>query len=156
MKKLTVILTIIFVILALMLTVYIVGGTLFADVQVITAPASDYPEAYASIVNVVKSGSAPAYFSQDSLSDSSRYTLMDVTIHLTNPGFFPVEWLEITTGGVSGDIAVYSLTGAGSTIDARSTGQVNLKLITAANAATPRIYTVNYYVLGMKRSVRIR
>ena len=155
MKKRTIILAVIFALLALSLSVYFIGGTLSARVQVITAPASDYPEAYKSIVNVIESGSAPAYFAQEDLSDISRYTLMDITIHLTNPGFFPAEWLDITTGGVPGDIAVYSLTGAGSTIDARSGGQVNLKLITSANAGTPRAYTIDYYVLGMKRSVRV-
>ena len=155
MKKRTVVLAIIFALMALTLAVYFIGGTLRAQVQVITAPASEYPDAYRSIVNVIESGSAPAYFSQESLDDSSKYTLMDVTIHLSNPGLFPAEWLEVTAGSVSGDIAVYSLTGTGSTIDMRSSGQVNLKLITTANADTPRIYTIEYYVLGMKRSVRV-
>ncbi|MBR6766745.1 MAG: hypothetical protein IKM02_02210 [Clostridia bacterium] len=155
MKKSTVILAIVFALLALTLAVYFIGGTLSAQVQVITAPAGEYPEAYKSIVNVIESGSAPTYFTQEDLSDISRYTLMDVTIHLSNPGLFPAEWLDITAGGIPGDVAVYSLTGEGSTVDARSGGQVNLKLITAANAAAPRTYTIEYYVLGMKRSVRV-
>jgi len=155
MKARTIILAIIFVLLALTLAVFFIGGTLSAQIQVITAPASDYPDAYKSIVNVIESGSAPVYFSQDSLADSSRYTLMDVTIHLSNSGLFPAEWLEISVGGISGDVAVYSLTGAGSTIGTRSNGQVNLKLITTGDASAPRVYTVEYYVLGMKRSVRV-
>lgn len=155
MKKSTVILALVFITLAAVLTAYFIGGTLSAQVQVITAPAAEYPDAYKSIVNVVQSGSAPAYFSQDRLDDISKYTLMDVTIHLSNPGFFPAEWLEITTGGSPGDVAVYSLTGTGTTIESRSTGQVNLKLITTANPNASRYYTVEYYVLGMKRSVRI-
>ena len=155
MKKRTVILAVVFLLLAAALGVYFAGGTLSAQVQVITAPASDYPDAYKSIVNVIESGSAPAYFSQEKLSGSSKYTLMDVTIHLSNPGLFPAEWLEVTAGGISGDVAVYSLTGAGSTVDARSGGSVNLKLITTADAKAPRIYTVEYYVLGMKRAIHV-
>lgn len=154
MKTRTVILAIVFSLLAGSLAFYFIGGTLGAQVQTITAPASEYSDAFASIVNVLESGSAPIYFTQENLSDSSKYTLMDVTIHLNNPGLFPAEWLEITTGGASGDIAVYSLTGTGSNIEPRSGSQVNLKLITT-NPGALRTYTIEYYVLGMKRSVRV-
>jgi len=155
MKNRTVILAIIFALLAVALAVYFIGGTLSAQVQVITAPASEYPDAFKSIVNVIQSGSAPAYFTQSGLEDISRYTLMDVTIHLSNPGLFPAEWLDITAEGIPGDVAVYSLTGVGTSIERRSGGQVNLKLITTADANASRSFTVGYYVLGMKRSVRV-
>lgn len=155
MKKRTALLAVIFLLLAAAIALYVIGGTLSAQVQVITAPARDYPDAYKSIVNVIESGSAPAYFAQAPLDDINKYTLMDVTIHLSNPGFFPAEWLEVKPYGASGDIAVYSLTGTGSTIAARSDGQANLKLITSGNVNAPRSCTVEYYVLGMKRSVTV-
>ena len=57
--------------------------------------------------------------------------------------------------GVEGDVAVYSLTGEGSSIPALSTGQVNLKLITSVSESVPREITIRYYVFGMQRTVRI-
>ena len=156
MRKRTVTLAIVFLLLAAFLSLYFVGGTLSAQVQVITAPASEYPGAYESIMEVIRSGSAPVYFSQESLSDIDRYTLMDVTIRLNNRGLFPAEWLEVTPSGISGDVAVYSLSGAGNTVDGRSVGEMNLKMITTADVNAPRVYTVEYYVLGMKRSIHVR
>lgn len=155
MKTRTLLLAILFVALAGMIGAFFIGGTLQVEVQTMTANAADYPEAYASIVNVVSGGTAPIYFAQTDFQDSRQYTLLDVTLNISNPGFIPAEWLEVTTGGISGDIAVYSLTGSGSTLEGRSEGQMNLKLITTANASAARVYTLEYYVLGMKRSVKI-
>ena len=52
-----------------------------------------------------------------------------------------------------GDIAVYSLTGEGSDVPARGTGQVNLKLITTAKDVDGRGVALEYYVHGMKRTL---
>ena len=78
-----------------------------------------------------------------------------ITVTLKNPGFFPAEWLHIDCAAQPGDIAVYSLTGEGSDIPARGEGQVNLKLITTSRAVQGRTVTVEYYVHGMKRAIRI-
>ena len=66
------------------------------------------------------------------------------------------ESLTIRTDGVPGDIAVYSLTGEGSDIEARGTGQVNLKLVTTAAPDAPRACTIQYYIYGMERTITVR
>lgn len=155
MKKLTILLGVIFVFLLAGVILFFVGGTLNAQVQTLTANAAEYPEAFASIRNVLESNSAPQYFSAVGLGEANQYTLVDVTITLSNPGLFSAEWLDIHAEGTAGDVAVYSLTGSGSSIDARSQGQVNLKLITTAAPSAIRSYEIQYYVYGMKRSITI-
>ena len=69
---------------------------------------------------------------------------------------FPAEWLDARAVPVPGDIAVYSLSGVGSDVDARGVGQANLKLVTTADPAVQRFFEVQYYVYGMKRSLTVR
>ena len=57
--------------------------------------------------------------------------------------------------GVAGDIAVYSLTGQGTDVSARSSAQINLKIITRAPAGTARAAIISYYVYGMQRTVEV-
>ena len=155
MKKITIVLGVLFVLLAALVVSFLVGGTLRGEVRAVTANASEYPEAFQSIRSVLESGAAPQYFVTDALSDASQYTLVDVTIDLSNPGLFPAEWIDVQVDGISGDVAVYSLTGEGSDIDARSTSQLNLKLITTASAGSTRSYRIQYYVFGMKRTITV-
>ena len=51
---------------------------------------------------------------------------------------------------------MYAITGEGSTIAARDSGQVNLKLITTARADALRDVVIQYYVHGMKRAIIVR
>ena len=69
------------------------------------------------------------------------------------PGAF--TGLNIKLTGVTGDIAVYSLTGDGSDVAARSAGQVNLKLITRAGQQAARSLSIQYYVYGISRTINI-
>lgn len=155
MKKLNLFLGIVLVLLVGFVIYFFAGGALNAQMNVITAPAAEYPEAFASIQNVLTSGSAPQLFAADFPEDAANYTLADITVTLANRGLFPAEWLDVTVTGVGGDVAVYSLTGEGSSIPALSTGQVNLKLITSVSESVPREITIRYYVFGMQRTVRI-
>ena len=131
------------------------GGTLRAEVSCISAAAMDYPEALNAIRDVLASGSAPILFSGASLDDASALTLVDVNIILTNRGIFDAEWLNIQTEGAEGDIAVYSLTGDGTDVLARGTGQVNLKYITRTAGSAPRKITIQYYVYGISRTIEV-
>jgi len=121
----------------------------------ITASAAEHPEAFESIKTVLASGSAPQLFSTDALDNAANYSLVDVSIILTNRGIFDAEWLNIQLKGVTGDIAVYSLTGDGTDVAARSSGQVNLKLITRAPANSARSVSIQYYVYGVSRTIEI-
>ena len=133
MKKLTLLLCLVFLLLLGLTAYFYVGGTLSARPSVRMASAADYPEAFQSVRELV-----------------------DITIDLYNRGLFAAEWLDIRTDGVPGDIAVYSLTGEGSDIEARGTGQVNLKLVTTAAPDAPRACTIQYYIYGMKRTITVR
>ena len=157
MRKLTAVLAVILILMLGFAAWFWLGGTLRADVAIQTARAADYPEAFAAIRSLLDSGSAPQVLGGEALSeDPSAYTLVDVSVTLTNRGLFPAEWLDIRTEGVEGDIAVYALTGEGSDIAARDSGQVNLKLVTTARPDAERDIIIQYYVHGMKREITVR
>ena len=124
------------------------GSTLGA----ITADASNYPEVFSSIRAIVSSGAAPQTFSEPLPDSADGLTLIDATIALQNRGLFAAEWLDVRVEGVAGDIAVYSLTGQGTDVSARSSAQINLKIITRAPAGTA---IISYYVYGMQRTVEV-
>lgn len=155
MKKLNVFLLIVLILLVGLLIYFFAGASLHAQAHVISAPAADHPDAFASIRNVLSSGSAPQQFTGDIAETPDGYTLLDVTISLSNRGLFPAEWLDIAVTPATGDVAVYSLTGEGGSIPAHSTGQVNLKLITTANASVARMVTIRYYVYGMLKTITL-
>lgn len=155
MKKLNIFLLIVLLILIGLTAWFLIGGTLSASVYSVTAPASDHPEAFASIQNILRSGSAPQQFAEVP-ADASGCTLVDTTITLRNRGLFPAEWLDAAVTAASGDIAVYSLTGEGSSVPTGGPSQLNLKLITTAPADVVRSITIRYYVFGMLRSITVK
>lgn len=157
MRKLTALLAIVLLLLLGFAAWFWMGGTLRAQVYIQTARAADYPEAFGAIRALLDSGSAPQVLGNERLSeDPAAYTLADITVTLTNRGLFPAEWLDISTVGAPGDIAVYALTGEGSDIAARDSGQVNLKLVTTARPDVERDIKIQYYVHGMKREITVR
>lgn len=155
MKKLTLLLGILLVLMLGFVGTFWLGGRLIAEPRVLTAGAADYPAVFESIRDVLESGSAPQTFDAAPLGDAGNYTMMDITVELKNRGFFSADWLHVECAAQPGDIAVYSLTGEGSDVPARGRGQVNLKLITASENAGGRPVTIEYYVHGMKRAVTV-
>lgn len=148
-------LTVVLVLALAMVTYFFVGGTLSADCSVASAPAADYADAFVSIRSLIASGAAPQMFSNDEITSAQDYLLIDVNISLKNIGLFDAEWLDIEVTPAPGDVAVYSLDGHGSDISAMSRGKTNLKLLTTASADAPRSVTIQYYVLGMPRSIQV-
>lgn len=155
MKKLNVVLMVVLILLIALVVYFFLGARLHASVSTITAQASDYPDAFASIRNVLTSGSAPQQFSGDIPSSADGWTLVDTTITLSNRGLFAAEWVDVSVESVPGDLAVYSLTGEGADIGPQSSARVNLKLITTAPETTQRAITLTYYVFGMQRTLTI-
>ena len=157
MRRLTAVLATVFFILAGLAAWFYLGGTLRAVPYIRTARAADYPEAFGAIRGLLDSGSAPQVLGSEPVSeDPTAYTLVDITVTLANRGLFAAEWLDISAVGAPGDIAVYAVTGEGSNIAARDSGQVNLKLITTARADVSRDVIIQYYVHGMKRTITVR
>ena len=155
MKPLNFILCLILVLMLAFVAFFFAGGTLSSSATCITAAAADYPEAFESIRGVISSDTAPQLLSNEALGDASLYTLVDVNIILSNRGLFDAEWLNIQVEGAPGDVAVYSLTGDGLDVPARSSAQVNLKLITRAPADATRQITIQYYVYGISRTIHV-
>lgn len=155
MKPLNVFLALLLVLALVFLGFFYFGGQLQPSVSRISAQASEHLDAFASIRSVILSDAAPQVFSSERLDGPEGYQLIDVNLTLTNRGIFDAEWLNISVHGAAGDVAVYSLSGQGADVAARSASAVNFKLITRASADTPRSATVQYYVFGMSRSIEI-
>ena len=156
MKPATIVFSLILILILAFCAFFYTGGTLQAQVNSITAGAAEYPEAFASIQSVISTGTAPQMFTTDTLDDPANYRLVDVSMTLTNRGIFDAEWLNIQVEGVTGDVAVYSLTGDGTDVPARSTAQINLKLITRAPQNSLRNITIQYYVYGISRTITVQ
>ena len=157
MHKLTATLCILFIALLGFSAWFYFGGTLRADPYIQTADAADYPEAFSAIRSLLDSDSAPQILGNTAPSeDPAGYILVNITVTLHNRGLFPAEWLHASVKGAPGDIAVYAVTGEGSDIAARDSGQINLKLITTAPPETEREISIQYYVHGMKRTITTR
>ena len=156
MRRSTIILTSVLAVMVLLAGVFWMGGTLSARMEAVTAGAADYPEAFESIKSVVEAGAAPQELGEPLPEEASLCRLEDVTLSLYNPGLISAEWVSVTVEAAPGDVAVYSLTGEGDTIPGRSTGTLNLKLIARSDAPDARTYRVEYYVFGVKRTLRVR
>ena len=155
LKPLNFILCLILILMLAFVAFFFAGGTLTTSASCITAAAADYPDAFESIRGVISSDTAPQLLSNEALGDASGYTLVDVNIILSNRGLFDAEWLNIQVEGAPGDVAVYSLTGDGLDVPARSSAQVNLKLITRAPADATRQITIQYYFYGISRTIHV-
>lgn len=155
MRPITLVLSLILILMLAFLAFFFAGGTLRAEAVSITANAAEYPDAYASVKSVIESASAPQVFAAEDWGDAATYTLVDINVTLTNRGLFAAEWLNIQLEGAKGDIAVYSLNGDGMDVGARSSQQINLKLITRATAGSKRSLQIQYYVYGISRSITV-
>ncbi len=156
LKPFNIFLTLILILLLAFGAFFYAGGTLMAEAGCITANAADYPEAFESIQAVLAGDTAPQSFSSEPLGAAEDYTLVDINISLSNRGIFDAEWLNIQLQGVSGDAAVYSLTGNGEDVPARGVAQANLKLITRAPVDAGREISIQYYVYGISRTITVR
>lgn len=156
MRRSTALLASILLILVALAALFLIGGTLSARVSAVTAGAEAHPQAFESIQRVLAAGAEPQRFAEGLSGEAADYRLEDVTIHLANRGLVAAEWLYVEAEGAPGDIAVYSVTGEGGGVAARSSGSVNLKLISRKGVSGERVYHIQYYVYGMKRTVDVR
>lgn len=155
MKPATTIFSLILVLILVFCLFFYSGGTLVPQASSLNADAAEYPDAFESIRSILSTGTAPQTFSGDTLDDASNFRLVDVNISLTNRGIFDAEWLNIQLNPAVGDVAVYSISGNGTDVAARSTGQINLKLITRAPADSRRSVSIQYYVYGISRTIEV-
>lgn len=155
MKPATTIFSLILILILVFCLFFYSGGTLVPQASSLNAAAAEYPDAFESIRSILSTDTAPQTFSGDTLDDASNFRLVDVNISLTNRGIFDAEWLNIQLSPAVGDVAVYSISGNGTDVAARSTGQINLKLITRAPADSRRSVSIQYYVYGISRTIKV-
>ena len=154
MKKVNILLGVLLAALLALTAVFFYGAVPNLTVSAAWADAPDHPDAFRSIQGVLSSGGAPAVFSDEQPLYPEGCRLGDLTVTVENRGFLPLEWLRPVLTPAEGDIAVYSLSGEGTDVAARSAGAVNVKLLTRAEAQAPRAISIEYYVFGMKRTAR--
>ena len=136
MKALTVFLCLLLSIVIAFGAWFMITGTLDAQVSRVTAQAT--------------------YSTGDSLENPADYTLMDVNIQLTNRSLFDAEWLNIELTPISGDVALYSLTGQCADVPAKGMQSINLKLVTRTGADSTHTAKIQYYVFGVSRSIQVQ
>lgn len=155
LKPFNIFLSLILVLMLAFCAFFFAGGTLMVSVSSISANAADYPDAFESIQAVLAGDTAPQSFITEPLGEAEEYRLVDINLSLSNRGVFDAEWLNIEMEGILGDAAVYSLSGNGEDVPARGGAQANLKLITQAPADVKREISIQYYVYGISRTVKV-
>lgn len=154
MKALSILLSIVVVLLVALIAFFFIGGTLGAQAHIVAVPAQEQPEAFAAAAEAVQTGHAPRAFAQMEGDDPAAYTLVDITASLKNNGLFAAEWATFTIEPGEGDVAVYSQSVESLDIAPRSGAETNFKVLARGNGAG-RTLRVEYYVLGMRRTVSL-
>ncbi len=143
------------VLLIALIAVFFVGGALNADARVVAISAADEPKAFGSALSVLASGAAPQVFRSETIEDPAQFQLIDLTLALENRGLFAAEWVRAELVPAEADIAVYFEGEEPIDIAARGAGELNLKLVSRVDGDSAREIAVEYYVLGMKRTIRV-
>lgn len=155
MRKTTLILSLILGLMLAVCTIYYTGGTLRASVSRTDAPASDYPNEFMLVQSILEGAGANELYSDEPLDDAAKYTLVALSVTLSNVGLFDAEWLNVQLQPLEGDVAVYYMEGDTTDVPSRGTGGVRLKLITRASANAPRKLSIQYYVYGISRTITL-
>lgn len=155
MRKMTLILSLILILMLAFCAAFYVGGTLRASVTRTDAPASAYPQEFELVRSTIEGSGAYELYSDDELADARDYTLVAVDVALTNVGLFEAEWLNVQPQPLAGDVALYYLEGDTADVPSRETVSVRLKFLTRAPADAPRKLSIQYYVYGISRTLTI-
>ena len=148
-------LSVIVILMIAFMVFFFIGGTLTPTLTVSTVPASEQEDAFDSACAVIEQGLAFQTFSSAPEGSADDYRLTTAVVTLKNRGLFPAEWVEIEITPAEGDAAAYSVTGVGMDIPRFARGQFEIKLLTSAPETDTRTALIRYYVLGMRRSIRI-
>lgn len=156
MKALTISLSVIAVLLIALIAVFLTGVTLGADASVIALPATQDPLGFAAAMEIVQEGAAPAVFAPLEGESAAGYTVAEATVTFRNSGFFDAEWLTFQVSPAGGDLAVWSQSADKLDVPARSQATLTLSFLSNADSpAAGRTLEVEYYVLGMRRTMSV-
>lgn len=120
----------------------------------IAEPASNQYEAFATACSWAKEdgNSSVRKFTADEPGDVSGYSMVYMTVELSNWCFLPAEWVQVNVQPAAGDFLQIRQEPA----TARQMGRTTLQavLISASPAPTvPRQVEVEYYIFGRKYTV---
>lgn len=155
MKRLNIILAAVLVSILIFFIIFHSCGTLKYDVTGVAANASDHPEVYSGVCDILSNGTAPQYFTNEVPKDGNGLYLVATTIELKNSGFCNAEWIEVTAYPASGDIAVYSISGNGTDVEAGGSNTLTLKILTRTPEEA-RSGEITYYIMGVRRKIKIK
>ena len=120
------------------------------SVGVIAVEAATQPELFSQLRQQVESGSVlgTAYTSQTWLDGAENYQFYTYTLRLRNDCFVPADMIEVQVTPMDGDvlqIGDYSV----KQLTARTTGDLQVTILTAIGMHPVRELNVSYYVWGM-------
>ena len=129
---------------------YATSGTTVESVGVIAVEAATQPELFNQLRQQVESGSVlgTAYTSQTWLDGAENYQFYTYTLRLRNDCFVPADMIEVQVTPMDGDvlqIGDYSV----KQLTARTTGDLQVTILTAIGMHPVRELNVSYYVWGM-------
>lgn len=129
---------------------YATAGMAVESVGVIAVEASTQPDLFNQLRQQVEAGSVigTAYTSQTWLDDASNYQFYTYTIRLRNDCFVTADMIEVQVTPMDGDvlqIGDYSV----KQLTARTTGDLQVTILTAIGMHPVRELNVTYYVWGM-------
>lgn len=154
MRRINLILAIILALLLVFVLIFHIAGTLDHKVEGLAALASDHEDTYSAVIDILKEGTAPQVFTTDIPDNSDGIYLVAATLELKNKGFCNAEWVEASVIPASGDIAVYSLTGAGCDVPSGQSQSLVLKILTRTPEEKRKV-KLSYYIMGVQRSITI-
>ena len=156
MKVLSIVLSVIAALLIALIAVFFIGAALDADVSVATLPAAQDALGFAAAVESVQLESAPAIYETLESVAAADYAVTDITVTFHNKGFFAAEWLTFEFIPATGDVALCTQSADRLDLPARSEAQLTFSLLSKESASgAGRALNVEYYVLGMRRTMTV-
>ena len=156
MKVLSIVLSVIAALLIALIAVFFIGAALDADVSVATLPAAQDALGFAAAVESVQLESAPAIYETLESVAAADYAVTDITVTFHNKGFFAAEWLTFEFIPATGDVALCTQSADRLDLPARSEAQLTFSLLSKEGASgARRALNVEYYVLGMRRTMTV-
>ncbi|MBQ8555010.1 MAG: hypothetical protein IJ438_03950 [Clostridia bacterium] len=129
---------------------YMTANVVVEATGVIAMEADDQPELFSRLRDQVRTGAVigTPYVSASELGEAENYQFYTYTIRLRNDCYVAADTIEVQITPMAGDVLQI---GAQSSyvIGARSTGDVQATILTAAGMHPIREVTVSYYMWGL-------
>ena len=156
MKVLSIVLSVIAALLIALIAVFLIGGSLGAEVSMEALPGTQDLLGFAAALESVELETASAVYAPLDSLEASDYTVSDLTVTFKNNGFLDAEWLTFDFVPGAGEVALCTQSAAKLDVAAHGEAKLALKLLSRAEASgAGRALNVEYYVLGMRRTMTV-